>query len=197
MSWSHYIYPSSSDFNKTCVLYTLKHLQKCIQSKKDEIAESKFPNKDHQKLLIELNNQVPNVSLLKTKESCIDVMCKYEISLDANIDDMIMGPHLKVLLQEERDKNLDNLAHFNEIIHKSPRFDKNRITELNEQIKLEQAENERLRKKLEDYQLLVEDTVLICEDNKYLEKERASHNKTRELLEKYKSKVKKIRAIAF
>jgi hypothetical protein len=173
----------------------LKHLQKCIQTEKDGIPKIQFTNEETKKLLMQLNNEVPNVSLLKTKESCIAVMCKYDIGLEANIDDMIMGPHLKVMLQKERDTNLDNLAHFNEIIHKSP--DNNRIIELKEQIKLEQAENERLRKKLEDYQLLVEDTVLICEDNKYLEKERASHNKTRELLEKYKSKVKKIRAIAF
>jgi len=187
MSWSHYIYPSSGDFNKTCVLYTLKHLQKCIQTEKDGITGIQFTNENTKKCVMQLNNEVPNVSLLKTKESCIDVMCKYDIGLEANIDDMIMGPHLKVMLQKERDTNLDNLAHFNQIIHKSP--DNNRIIELKEQIKLEQAENERLRKKLEDYQLLVEDTVLICEDNVELERERMEHKKTKQLLQKYKSKI--------
>jgi len=179
MSWSHFIYPGCREFNEICSYYSLKHLQKCIQTEKDDVIKknlSKFSPKN------QINTDIDNVSSLKTKEACIDIMNKYNISLDANINDMIMGPHLKVLLLQERDKYLDTLGYFNELLHKSPRIDPNYIIELKEQIKLEQAENERLRKKIEEYQLLVE-------DNKALEIERASHAKTKLILQKYENRL--------
>ena len=178
MSWSHHIYPSSSDFKKTCGLYSLKHLQRCIQMEKDSDNESDFSNKKI--------SDIPNVSLLKTKEACINVMSKYDIGLDANIDDLIMGEHIKVMLKEERDKYLDTLTSLNQVIHNSHT---DYVIELQEQLKLERAENERLQKKLDEYQILVEDTVLICEDNAELERERAEHKKTKQLVEKYKNKI--------
>lgn len=171
MSWSHLIYPSSFDFKKTCLVYSLKHLQKCI-----EMDSNKHSN-------------IPNVSTLKTKEACIKVMSKYNICLDANIDDLIMGEHMKVMLKQERNKYLDTLLTLNQLIHDSPVYDNDYIIELQEQLKLERAENERLQKKLEEYQILVEDTVLICEDNLELERERAEHKKTKQLVEKYKNKI--------
>jgi hypothetical protein len=170
MSWSHHIYPSSIDFKKTCGLYSLKHLHRCIQLYKDSNNES----------------DIPNVSTLKTKEACINIMCQYEIGLDANIDDLIMGEHMKVMLKEERDKYLDTLTSLNQVIHNSHT---DYLIELQEQLKLERAENERLQKKLDEYQILVEDTVLICEDNVELERERAEHKKTKQLVEKYKNKI--------
>ena len=181
MSWSHHIYPSSIDFKKTCGLYSLKHLQRCIQMEKDSTNETDFSNKKI--------SDIPNVSTLKTKEACINVMSKYDIGLDANIDDMIMGEHIKVMLKQERDKYLDTLTSLNQVIHNSPLYDNDYLIELQDQLKLERAENERLQKKLDEYQILVEDTVLICEDNLELERERAEHKKTKQLLEKYKNKI--------
>lgn len=178
MSWSHYIYPSSSDFKSTSVLYSLKHLQRCIQMEKDGGNESNYFNKKI--------SDIPNVSTLKTKEACINVMCQYDIGLEANIDDLIMGEHIKVMLKEERDKYLDTLTSLNQVIHNSTT---DYLIELQEQLKLERAENERLQKKLDEYQMLVEDTVLICEDNVELERERAEHKKTKQLVEKYKNKI--------
>jgi hypothetical protein len=97
-----------------------------------------------------------------------------------------MGEHMKVMLKEERDKYLDTLTSLNQVIHNSHT---DYLIELQEQLKLERAENERLQKKLDEYQILVEDTVLICEDNVELERERAEHKKTKQLVEKYKNKI--------
>ena len=132
MSWSHYIYPSSSDFKKTCVLYSLKHLQRCIQMEKDGGNESHLYNKN----ITDVNSNIPNVSTLKTKEACINVMCQYDIGLEANIDDLIMGDHIKVMLKEERDKYLDTLTSLNQVIHNSTT---DYLIELQEQLKLERA----------------------------------------------------------
>ena len=187
MSWSHYIYSGSSDFNKICSLYSLKHLQKCIQYEIDVNNANKMNSIDNKN--IDLNNEITNVSMLKSKAECINIMSKYHIGLDANIDDLIMGDHLKVMLKEERDKYLDTLLSLNQVIHDSPKYDNDYIIELQEQLKLERSENERLQKKLDEYQILVEDTVLICEDNLELEKEREEHKKTKQLVEKYKNKI--------
>jgi hypothetical protein len=187
MSWSHYIYSGSSDFNKICSLYSLKHLQKCIQYEIDVNNANKMNGIDNKN--IDLNNEITNVSMLKSKAECINIMSKYHIGLDANIDDLIMGDHLKVMLKEERDKYLDTLLSLNQVIHDSPKYDNDYIIELQEQLKLERSENERLQKKLDEYQILVEDTVLICEDNLELEKEREEHKKTKQLVEKYKNKI--------
>lgn len=188
MSWSHYIYSGSSDFNKICSLYSLKHLQKCIQYEIDLTNDNKMNGINDKNKSIDLN-EITNVSMLKSKEACINIMSKYDIGLDANIDDLIMGDHLKVMLKEERDKYLNTLLSLNQVIHDSPKYDNDYIIELQEQLKLERAENERLQKKLDEYQILVEDTVLICEDNLELEKEREEHKKTKQLVEKYKNKI--------
>jgi len=185
MSWSHYIYPGSSDFNKTCSLYSLKHLQKCIQYEIDLSNNNKMNGINDKNKSIEITN----VSMLKSKEACINIMSKYEIGLDANIDDLIMGEHLKVMLKEERDKYLNTLLSLNQVIHDSPKYDNDYIIELQEQLKLERAENKRLQKKLDEYQILVEDTVLISEENLELQKEREEHKKTKQLVENYKNKI--------
>jgi len=185
---SNYIYPSSIDFKQKCLLYTLKHLQKCIQSEKNN--SNKNTSFDNQKKkYIELNNEVTNVSILKSKEACINIMNKYDIPLDDNIDDLIMGNHLKVMLKNERDNYLDTLIALNQVIHNSPKYKNDYIIELQEQLKLERAENERLHTKLDEYQILVEDTVVIHKDNLELERERAEHIKTKQLVEKYKNKI--------
>ena len=44
-------------------------------------------------------------------------MCQYDIGLDANIDDLIMGEHIKVMLTEERDKYLVTLMLLNQVIN--------------------------------------------------------------------------------
>jgi len=189
---STYIYPNSIDFKQICCLYRLKHLQKCIQSEKNKINSNKLTAIDKYKKNIDLNNEVANVSILKSKEACINIMYKYNIGLDDNIDDLIMGDHLKIMLKKERDNHFKTLSSLHQLIHNSPKYNNDYIIELQEQLKLERAENERLQQKLDEYQILAQDTVLISNDNLELERERAEHKKTKQLAEKYKNKILEI-----
>jgi hypothetical protein len=186
---STYIYPNSIDFKQICCLYRLKHLQKCIQSEKNKTNSNKLTDIDKYKKNIDLNNEVANVSILKSKEACINIMYKYNIGLDDNIDDLIMGDHLKIMLKKERDNHFTTLSSLHQVIHNSPKYNNDYIIELQEQLKLERAENERLQQKLDEYQILAQDTVLISNDNLELERERAEHKKTKQLAQKYKNKI--------
>jgi hypothetical protein len=160
MPFSSYYYPSSPKFNQICSYYSLKHLQKCIKNEKD-----------YSRII-----DIHNVSSLNTKKKCIDIMTKYNIPIDDNVIDMIIGPHLKVLLLKERNENINYQTYIESNDY---------IIELKDQIKLEQAENERLLKKIEEYQISIE-------NNKALEIERASHAQTRVILQKYKNRLMEI-----